>query len=102
MPIAVAIALSTVCLPASAKKWTVTKRLEKLSEQIQRGDKANELTADQVADLKKTVIDIKTRIDKMKEKNGGKLGIKDSKKVHRTLNDLSVRVLKYRLDNVYK
>ena len=102
MPVAVADALSTFCLPASAKKWTVSKRLEKLSEQIQRGDKANELTADQVAALKKTVIDIKSRIEKMKEKNGGKLGLKDRKKLHRTLNDLSVKVLRYRLDNVYR
>lgn len=94
--------LLTVSLPASAKKWTVTERLTKLSEQIDRGDKANELTASQVAALKKTVIDIQAKIDAMKEKNGGKLGIKDGKKVHKILNDLSVKVLKFRLDNVYK
>lgn len=100
------LALSTIFmtmpLSADAKKWTVTERLNKLSQQISRGDKANELTASQVASLNKTVIDIKARIEKMKEKNGGKLGLKDRKKVHKTLNDLSVKVLKYRLDNVYR
>ncbi|HMO21096.1 MAG TPA: hypothetical protein PKC98_09025 [Candidatus Melainabacteria bacterium] len=102
MAAAISTTLLSIPLPALAKKWTVTERLDKLSEQIDKGDKANELTATQVADLKKTVIDIKARIDKMKEKNGGKLGLKDGKKVHKVLNDLSVKVLRFRLDNVYK
>ena len=102
LSIAISLVMLSIALPAQAKKWTVTERLTKLSDQIKRGDKANELTASQVASLKKTVIDIKARIDKMKAKNGGKLGLKDRKKVHRTLNDLSVKVLKYRLDNVYR
>ena len=102
--LSLAVALSMFSLPSDAAptKWTVTKRLEKLSEQIEIGNKGNELTADQVATLKKTVIDIKARIDKMKAKNGGKLGLKDRKKVHREINDLSVKILRFRLDNVYQ
>ncbi|MBX3073019.1 hypothetical protein KF707_08090 [Candidatus Obscuribacterales bacterium] len=93
-----------VCSPlaADAKKWTVTQRLEKLSKEIDEGRTGNELTTKQVEDLKKEVSDIKDRMEKMKSKNGGKLSIPDTNKVHKELNDLSVKTLRLRLDNVYK
>ncbi|MBZ0188320.1 MAG: hypothetical protein K8F91_18870 [Candidatus Obscuribacterales bacterium] len=87
--------------PCYAKKWTVTERIEKLSLQIEKGRKANELTSKQTAELKKMSLDIQTKMDKMKDKNDGKLGLPDSKKLHRQINDLSVKLLRFRLDNVY-
>ena len=101
--LSLAISMAMFSLPpeAIAKKLTVTERLTKLSKQIDIGDKANELTASQTATLKKEVIDIKAKIDKLKEKNGGKLGLKDRKKIHKELNDLSVKILRNRLENVY-
>ncbi len=89
-------------LPCDAKKWTVTERLVKLSKEIDEGRTGNELTTKQVEDLKKEVQDIKDRMEKMKTKNAGKLSIPDTNKVHKELNDLSVKTLKLRLDNVYK
>ena len=89
-------------LPADAKKWTVTERLVKISKDIDEGRSGNELTTKQVEDLKKEIEDIKERLEKMKTKNGGKLSIPDTNKVHKELNDLSVKTLRLRLDNVYK
>ena len=102
--LSLAVSMAMVSMPQSAiaKKFTVTERLTRLSKQIAIGDKGNELTASQTASLKKQVIDIKAKIDKLKAKNGGKLGLKDRKKIHKNLNDLSVKILKYRLDNVYR
>lgn len=104
MAVAGLLTIFLVCSPlaADAKKWTVTQRLEKLSKEIDEGRTGNELTTKQVEDLKKEVADIKERMEKMKSKNGGKLSIPDTNKVHKELNDLSVKTLRLRLDNVYK
>lgn len=92
----------TFSQPADAKKWTVTERLVKISKEIDEGRTANELTVSQTTDLKDEIAKIKERMEKMKEKNGGKLSIPDTNKVHKELNDLSVKTLRLRLDNVYK
>ncbi|HEY9785353.1 MAG TPA: hypothetical protein V6D17_08125 [Candidatus Obscuribacterales bacterium] len=89
-------------LPALAKKWTVTERIEKLSKEIDEGRQANELTVAQVESLKKTVASIKDKMEKMKAKNGGKLSVPDTKKLHDEMTGLSVKITKTRLDNVYK
>lgn len=104
MAVAGLLTVFLVCSPlaADAKKWTVTQRLEKLSKEIDEGRIGNELTVKQVEDLKKEVADIKDRMEKMKSKNGNKLSIPDTNKVHKELNDLSVKTLRLRLDNVYK
>lgn len=88
-------------LPCLAKKWTVTERIEKLSSDIDAGRKANELTVKQVDTLKKMVADINEKIEKMKAKNGGKLSVPDTKKLHDQMTGLSVKLLKMQLDNVY-
>lgn len=87
--------------PAFAKKWTVTQRIEKLSADINEGRKANELTLKQVESLKKDVADIQERMAKMKAKNGDKLSIPDTKKLHDDMTELSVKILRMRLNNVY-
>lgn len=100
--IAVAL-LVMVASPQSAlaKKWTVTQRVEKLSAEIDEGRKANELTVKQVESLKKDIADLKERMDKMKAKNGGVLSVPDTKKLHDDMTDLSVKILRMRLNNVY-
>jgi hypothetical protein len=104
-----AIALATTIVFASmftspaafAKRWTVTERLQKLSQEIDAGRKANELTVKQQDNLKKMVGDINAKIDKMQAKNGGKLSVPDTKKLHDDMTDISCKMLKMRLDNVY-
>lgn len=88
-------------LSAEAKKWTVTQRVEKLSKEIDEGRSANELTTKQVDSLKKMVDEIKTRMEKMKNKNGGKLSVPDTKSLHDDMTNLSVKIYKQRMDNVY-
>lgn len=84
-----------------AKRWTVTQRIEALSKEIEEGRKANELTAKQVESLKKFVADIQAKMDKMKAKNGGKLSIPDTKKLHDDMTDLSTKIYRQRMENVY-
>lgn len=93
---------SSPLLPSEAKKWTVTQRLEKISKEIDEGRTGNELTVKQVETLKKEIADIKERMETMKAKNANKLSIPDTNKIHKELNDLSVRTLKLRLENVYE
>lgn len=104
MAVAGLLSVLMVCAPlaADARKWTVTQRLEKISKEIDEGRVGNELTTKQVEDLKKEVADIKERMESMKAKNGNKLSIPDTNKVHKELNELSVKTLRLRLDNVYK
>ena len=97
-----AILLTCSPLPAEAKKWTVTERMEKISKEIDEGRNGNELTTKQVDDLKKEIADVKERMEKMKTKNGGKLSIPDTTKIHKDLTDISVKTLRLRLENVYK
>lgn len=86
---------------AVAKKWTVTERIQKLSKEIDEGRAANELTSKQVEALKNSIDDIKTKMEKMKEKNGGKISVPDTKKLHDEMTALSVKIYKQRMDNVY-
>lgn len=95
----VSAALATT--PAFAKKWTVTERITKLSNEIDEGRKANELTTSQVEALKKSVDSIKNKMDKMKEKNGNKLSLPDTRKLHDEMTNLSVKIYRQRLENVY-
>ena len=97
------LSLTLILAPqaAMAKRWTVTQRIEKLSAEIDEGRKSNELTVKQVETLKKSVADIKEKMDKMKAKNGDKLSVPDTKKLHDDMTDLSVKTLRMRLDNVY-
>ncbi len=84
-----------------AKKWSVTERIDRLSKDIDEGAKANELTTKQVETLKKMAADIKERMETMKAKNSGKLSLPDTRKLHNEMNDLSVKTLRDRLENVY-
>ena len=86
---------------ALAKKWTVTQRIEKLGAEINEGRKANELTVKQMTELQDEITSMKARMEKMKEKNGGKLSVPDTKKLHDDMTDISVKMTRMRLNNVY-
>ena len=88
-------------LPSHAKRWTVTERLERLSKAVDKGRTANELTIKQVDSLKGEIKSIKEKAEKMKTKNNGKLSLPDTRKLHKEVNELSVQILRDRLDNVY-
>lgn len=96
-----AVTFLMAAAPVEAKKWTVTERLEKLSKEIDEGRKANELTVKQETSLKTMIADLKAKMEKMKAKNGGKLSVPDTKKLHDDMTDISVKTMKMRLDNVY-
>lgn len=87
--------------PALAKRWTVTQRVEKLSAEIEEGRKANELTVKQCESLKSSIVSLKEKMEKMKARNGNKLSVPDTKKLHDEMTDLSVKILRMRLENVY-
>lgn len=100
--VVLAVTVVTFCAaPADAKRWTVTQRIEKLSAEIDEGRKANELTAKQVDSLKKEIATLKERIEKMQSKNDGKLSLPDQRKLHDDMTELSVKILRMRLNNVY-
>lgn len=102
LSLAVLMSSALVVSPAFAKKWTVTERITKLSKEIDEGRQANELTTSQVDALKKSVESVKSKMDKMKEKNGGKLSLPDTRKLHDEMTNLSVKIYRQRLENVYK
>lgn len=105
--IGIAIVMLVLCVtafwaaPADAKRWTVTQRIEKLSAEIDEGRKANELTAKQVETLKNEIAKLKERIEKMQAKNEGKLSLPDQRTLHDAMTELSVKILRMRLNNVY-
>ncbi len=100
--IPVVLALSLLCsLPSYARKWTIPERLDNLSLAIDKSKDVNELTNKQVDELKVLLSEVKTKAEEMKSKNGGKLNDDDTRRVNKEINAVSVKLLKYRLDNVY-
>jgi septal ring factor EnvC (AmiA/AmiB activator) len=95
------IGISTLQQPAQAR-YTINQRQVRLQKEISQGVKANELTQKEADDLKSSMADIDSRIAKMKEKNAGKISIKDQKKLEKSLNDVSVKITKLRLDKRVK
>jgi len=75
------------------KPMTITDRIEELSKKIDAGQKANELTLDEAEDLRKKITKLNEKIDKWKEKNGGKLSYKDQNNAEKDLNKVSVKLL---------
>jgi 5-bromo-4-chloroindolyl phosphate hydrolysis protein len=95
--LALLIGISTLQQPAQAG-WTIYQRQVRLKKEAAQGMKANELTKKEYDGLLESLEDINTRIRKMKEKNAGKLSIKDQGKIERSLNDISVKITKLRLE----
>jgi hypothetical protein len=100
-----ALALSSIlavaCLataPAEAKKWTVTQRQQALSMEIDKAFRTNQLTLKEADGLKREVIKITNREQKMRSKNGGKLSYEDDNQLEKDLNDVSVKLHKKQLE----
>ena len=98
LAVAVAALVALSLSPAQAKKWTVTQRQEKLSIEIDRAFKANQLTLDEADGMKKEAAKIATKEEKMKSKNGGKLSYSDDTELEKELNKLSVKLHKKMLE----
>mgnify|MGYP000113432034 CR=1 FL=1 len=84
---------------ASAKpKVTITMRIERLSAKISKGQKSKELTLKEADHLREDISDINARIEKAKEKNGGKLSYADQNKIEKDLNKVSLKITKNSLN----
>lgn len=99
----VAVSMATLCvsLPAYAAKLTVPQRIERLTRDIDAARAADELTGEQQMGLQDELKSVSDKVQKIKEKNEGKLPEQDSKKLHRTLNDISIKTFQMRLENIY-
>ena len=95
---ALLFSISAGCFQAEARKWTITQREVEEQKRINSGEKANELTKKEAADLRGDMADIASRIDKMKSKNGGKLSYKDEGKIEKSLNDVTLKMEKKKLE----
>src|SRR5262245_44060862 len=84
----VGTAVTTHNVEAAGKKkvWTITDRQQELRKRVEKGQKANELTAKEAGKMNDMLDDIAKDIDKMKEKNDGKLSYKDEGKIEKRLN----------------
>lgn len=95
--LALLVGASAMQLPAQAG-WTIYERQVRLKKEVGQGMKANELTKKEYDGLLNDLSNVNERIKKMKSKNFGKLSIKDQGKIERSLNDISVKIQKYRLE----
>lgn len=86
---------------AAPRKWTVDKRLNALSREVDEGRRANSLKTDQVEDFKHEIADLRNDIAEKQRENNGRLTIPDRKHLHGEITDLSVKIFKTRLTNVY-
>jgi len=84
--------------PAEAKKWTVTKRQEKLCCEIDQARKSNQLTSQEADNLKAEVDRVKEKEQKMKDKNAGELSYSDNTELERDLNKVSNKLHKKTLE----
>lgn len=100
----VAVSMATICMsspPACAAKLSVPQRIERLTKDIDAARASDELTGEQQLTLKDELNAVSGKVQKIKEKNDGKLPEQDSKKLHRTLNDISIKTFQMRLENIY-
>ncbi len=84
-------------LAIAKKTWTITERQVALRKEVDSGVKANELTLKEANSLRDRLSEISADIQKMKDKNGGKLSYKDEGKLEKRLNSLSVDIQKEKL-----
>jgi hypothetical protein len=82
---------------AKGKVWTITERQVEEQKRISAGEKSSELTKKEADDLRSDMESISTKIAKMKEKNGGKLSLKDQGKIEKSLNDVTLKIDKFKL-----
>ena len=100
--IVLVVALSSLVFlplsPAQAKKWTITERQARLSSEINRAYRGNQLTQDEADGMRKDAAKIAAKTEKMKSKNGGKLSYSDNTELEKDLNKLSIKLQKKMLE----
>lgn len=101
----IAVAVSTASLvaspPAFAAKLSVPQRIERLTKDIDAARAADELTGEQQMNLRDELKAVSEKVQKVKDRNKGNLPEGDSRKLHRTLNDISLKTFQMRLENIY-
>lgn len=96
--IALTLVIGFATVQQAQARFTIYQRQVRLQSEVKQGMRANELTKREYDSLRSDLADISDRIARMKEKNFGKLSIKDQGKIERALNDVSVKLTKYRLN----
>ena len=84
--------------PAYAvRHYTITQRQTALKKDIDADVKSGSLTLDEANSLKDELADITAKETKMKDANGGKLGVEDNHKLEGCLNKVSLKLKKKEL-----
>lgn len=92
------VAITIIAMAAAdAKKMTVTQRQYILMGQVNRAEKAGELTMKEAGSLRDDLAGIRDRESRMKNNNGGKLSYADITKIEKDLNKLSNKLHKHEL-----
>ena len=90
----------TMSMPVQAKKHvhseklTITDREVVLDKKINVAYEANQLTLQEADDLRDKMKKIKTKEEKMKDKNGGRLSYANNTSLEKSLNDVSEKLQK--------
>lgn len=82
---------------AMARQWTIYQRQVAEQARITKGEKSGDLTKKEADGLRSDMADIDAKIKKAKEKNAGKISIKDQGKIEKALNDVTLKIQKLEL-----
>lgn len=95
-----ALVCAAVMLGAAgaSAKMTVYDRQVALKAEIDKAEKTKELTEKEATRFRERLDDINARKEKMLSKNGNKLSYKDTTKIEKSLNSVSVDLQKKRLE----
>lgn len=77
---------------AKSKKWTVEERQFQLMQDINKGQKSNQLTLKEARKLRGELADIAKHKTDMKAKNNDRLTPDNQQKLEEELNDVSNRI----------
>lgn len=83
---------------AEARKWTIYERQVAEQKRINSGEHSGELTKKEADGLREDMSDMANRINKMKDKNGGRLSYADEGKLEKNLNKVTLKIEKLRLE----
>ncbi len=93
------LGLATFAQPVDAKRhWTITQRQAALTQEVDAGQRANELTLKEANGFRDRLAGVTSDIAKDKAKNAGKLSYKDEGKIEKSLNSISVDIQKKKLE----
>lgn len=92
--------LFSMFLPVEAKEWSIDDRQQALMQQINEGQKANELTVKEAKSLRKDLANLAKKKAKMKAKADTKntLTKENQTELEGDLNKISVEIQKLKLE----